>query len=147
MEHPAYAEPGIVSQRSIHGWTLWHFICSADETLLFLNWSGFVSSWLSHDPLLYGSMRGGGNLLEDLALVGLLFASCCSMERMLRLKLFYAWLNPLFYSSASYLQLFSLSPSVFQCGPFLKPLIQEERRKASVTLRKSNEYCECPVVE
>lgn len=129
VQRPDCAEPGIVSQRSIHGWTLWHLICSADETLPFLNWSGFVSSQLSHDPLLYGSVRGGGIPLEDPALVGLLFASCCSTERMLRLKLFYAWLNSLFYSSASYLQLFSLSPSVFQFRPFLKPLMQEERRK------------------
>lgn len=129
VQHPDCAEPGIVSQRSIHGWTLWHLICSADETLPFLNWSGFVSSQLSHDPLLYGSVRGGGIPLEDPVLVGLLFASCCSTERMLRLKLFYAWLNSLFYSSASYLQLFSLSPSVFQFRPFLKPLMQEERRK------------------
>lgn len=68
---------------SIHGWTLWHLICRADETLLCLNWSGFVSSLLSHDPLLYGSVRGGGNPLEYTALVGLLFASCRPTERML----------------------------------------------------------------
>lgn len=68
---------------SIHGWTLWHLICRADETLPCLNWSGFVSSLLSHDPLLYGSVRGGGNPLEYTALVGLLFASCRPTERML----------------------------------------------------------------
>lgn len=68
---------------SIHGWTLWHLICRADETSPCLNWSGFVSSLLSHDPLLYGSVRGGGNPLEYTALVGLLFASYRPTERML----------------------------------------------------------------
>lgn len=68
---------------SIHGWTLWHLICRADETLPCLNWSGFVSSLLSHDPLLYGSVRGGGKPLEYAALVGLLFASYRPTERML----------------------------------------------------------------
>lgn len=92
---------------SIHGWTLWHLICRADETSLWLNWSGFVSSPLSHDPLLYGSVRGGGNPLEYSALVGLLFASCRPFREDVRLKLFYAWLTSLFHSSASYLLLFS----------------------------------------
>lgn len=109
MQHPDYAEPGAVSQWSIHGWTLWHLICCADETLPFLNWSGFVSSQLSHDPLFYGSVRGGGNPLEDTALVGLLFASCCSTERMLRLKLFYAWLNSLLPFNVIPSALFSFS--------------------------------------
>lgn len=147
MRHPDYAEPGAVSQWSIHGWTLWHLICCADETLPSLNWSGFVSSQLSHDPLLYGSVRGGGNPLEDTALVGLVFASCCSTERMLRLKLFYAWLNSLFYSSASYLWPFFLSPSSFHFRLFLKPLMQQEGWKASVTAWNHNEYWGGPVVE
>lgn len=86
MQDPDCAEPGtdfFSSLWSIHGWTLWHLICRADETLPCLNWSGFVSSLLSHDPLLYGSVRGGGNPLEYTALVGLLFASCRPTERML----------------------------------------------------------------
>lgn len=84
MQDPDCAEPGTVfSLWSIHGWTLWHLICRADETSPCLNWSGFVSSLLSHDPLHYGSVRGGGNPLEYTALVGLLFASYRPTERML----------------------------------------------------------------
>lgn len=90
---------------------------------------------------------GGEPPLEDTALVGLLFASCCSTERMLRLKLFYAWLHSLFYSSASYLRPFSRSPSISQFRLFLKPLMQQEGRKASVTVCDCSEYCGGPVVE
>lgn len=80
---PDSAEPGRVSLWSIHGWTLWHLIRRADETSPCLNWSGFVSAPLSHDPLLYGSVEGGGNPLEYTALVGLLFACDRPTERML----------------------------------------------------------------
>lgn len=132
---------------SIHGWTLWHLICRADETLLCLNWSGFVSSLLSHDPLLYGSVRGGGNPLEYTALVGLLFASCRPTERMLDWSYFMLGLTlsstRLHHISRSLLFL----PFFFFCStlpfppisPFLKPLMQQERRKASVTVWN---YCD-----
>lgn len=129
---------------SIHSWTLWHLICRADETSPCLNWSGFVSSLLSHDPLLYGSMRGGGNPHEYTALVGLLFASYRPTERMLDWSYFMLGL-PL--SSTLLHRIFCslrLPPFFFSfCPPpiplFLKPLMQQEGRKASVTVWN---YCD-----
>lgn len=99
---------------SICSWTLWHLICRADEASQRLNWSGFVSSLLSHDLLLYGSVRGRGNPLECTALVGLLFASCRPTERMLDWSYFMLGL-PLsstllhrIFSSLLFLSFFSL---------------------------------------
>lgn len=130
---------------SIHGWTLWHLICRADETSPCLNWSGFVSSLLSHDPLLYGSVRGGGNPLEYMALAGLLFASYRPTERMLDWSYFMLGLTLsstlLHHISCSllFLPLFFLNPTTPPIPPFLKPLMQQEGRKASVTVWN---YCD-----
>lgn len=140
MHDPDCAELGTVfsSLWSVHGWTLWHLICRADETLPCLNWSGFVSSLLSYDPLLYGSVRGGGNPLEYAALVGLLFAFCCPTERMLDWSYFMLGLTLsstlLHHISCSLLSLLFFHCITQRIPPFLKPLMQQEGRKASVTV-------------
>lgn len=137
---------------SIRSWTLWHLICRADEASLRLNWSGFVSSLLSHDPLLYGSVRGRGNPLEYTALVGLLFASCRPTERMLDWSYFMLGL-PLsstllhrIFCSLLFLSFFPL-PHRSLDPPFLKPLKQQEGRKASVTLWNYCDFYGGPAVE
>lgn len=115
MHDPDCAELGTVfsSLWSVRGWTLWHLICRADETLPCLNWSGFVSSLLSHDPLLYGSVRGGGEPPWVCSIGGIAICLLLPHWEDVRLKLFYAWLNSLFHSSASYLLLSPLPPSFF----------------------------------
>lgn len=155
MQVPDFAELGIAlfSVWSIHGWTLWHLICGADETLPCLNWSGFVSSLLSHDPLLYGSVRDGGMPLEYTALVGLLFASCRPTERMLDWSYFMLGLTLssflLHHISCSllFLPLFSLSPTTPPIPQFLKLLMQQEGRKASVTLWNYCDFHGGPAIE
>lgn len=140
---------------SIYGWTLWHLICRADETSPCLNWSGFVSSLLSHDPLLYGSVRGGGNPLEYMALVGLLFASYRPTERMLDWSYFMLGLTlsstllhriSCFFSSSLFF-FFLLYPTAPPIPPFLKPLMQQEGRKASVTVWNYCDFYGGPAVE
>lgn len=111
-----------------------------------LNWSGFVSSRLSHDPLLYGSVKGacvcgcGGNPPEYAALMQLLFALCRPTERMLDWSYFMLGLTLsstlLHHISCSLLCL--LFPPFYhhaapRIPPFLKPLMQHAQRAASVT--------------
>lgn len=107
------AEPGsdffLFSLWSIHRWTLWHFICCAEETSPCLNWSGFVSSLFSHDPVLYGSVRVGWVGTPGVRGIGRI-AICLLRSHWedVRLKLFYAWLTSLLHSSASRILLSAL---------------------------------------
>lgn len=83
-------------------------LSDTSSAALTLNWSGFVSSPLSHDPLLHGSAKGGG---EPPWVHGIGWIAICLLPPLwkdVRLKLFYAWVTSFLHSSASRLLVSSL---------------------------------------